>query len=98
MDDRWDVARDFAVQGSRFNSSRFPRPVTRVGDTLFFAANDGIHGDELWKSDGTVAGTMMVKDIRAGINGSGIRNLVGIGDTFYFAVNDGVNGNELWEK
>ncbi len=34
---------------------------TTVG--LFFAANDGVHGNELWKTDGTVAGTSMVKDI-----------------------------------
>ena len=37
-----------------------------VGDTLFFAANDGVHGTELWKSDGTEAGTVLVKDINPG--------------------------------
>ena len=40
--------------------------LTGVGGKLFFAADDGIRGAELWKSDGTEAGTVLVKDINAG--------------------------------
>ncbi len=36
--------------------------LTDVGGTLFFVADDGRTG-ELWRSDGTEAGTEMVKDI-----------------------------------
>ena len=42
--------------------------MTAAGTTLYFRANDGTNGGELWKSDGTASGTMMVKDIN---NGSG---------------------------
>ena len=34
---------------------------TTVGSTLFFSARDGIHGMELWKSDGTASGTTMLR-------------------------------------
>jgi ELWxxDGT repeat protein len=33
---------------------------------VFFAADDGGTGTELWKSDGTEAGTVRVKDIVPG--------------------------------
>ena len=42
------------------------RSLIAVGNTLFMAANDGTNGFELWKSDGTASGTMMVKDINIG--------------------------------
>jgi len=37
---------------------------------LHFTANDGIHGRELWQSDGTESGTFQIKDICPGYCGS----------------------------
>ena len=45
---------------------RLPRNLTNVNGTLFFTADDGTNGRELWKSDGTAAGTVLVKDISPG--------------------------------
>ncbi|OJJ15659.1 hypothetical protein BKI52_37890 [marine bacterium AO1-C] len=65
---------------------------------LYFAANNGTNGLELWVTDGTEAGTQMLKDIRPG-NEDGIslelRSIV-FGDKLYFVGNDGVTGSELW--
>ncbi|MEQ8667699.1 MAG: choice-of-anchor D domain-containing protein, partial [Pirellulales bacterium] len=78
--------------------SSFPRELTNVSGTLFFAANDGTHGSELWKSDGTSAGTTLVHDIRPGNFGSNPSDLVNVGGTVFFKANSGVNGDELWKS
>ena len=41
-----------------------PRSITVAGSVAYFAATDAAHGEELWRTDGTAAGTKLVKDIR----------------------------------
>ena len=52
------------------STSIYPYWLTAVGNTLYFGANDGTYGDELWMSDGTASGTVMVKDIYSGSGSS----------------------------
>ncbi|NCR02294.1 MAG: hyalin, partial [Microcystis aeruginosa L211-11] len=59
---------------------------------------DGVNGTELWKSDGTAAGTVLVGDIRPGASSSYPGNLTAVGNTLFFSANDGVNGRELWKS
>jgi ELWxxDGT repeat protein len=73
-------------------------PFVDVGGTLFFAANDGTNGTELWRSDGTVAGTVRVKDILPGSGSSNPRSFVDAGGTLFFSANDGTSGLELWRS
>ncbi|WP_232023636.1 ELWxxDGT repeat protein [Microcystis viridis] len=49
--------------------------------TLYFTANDNVNGQELWKSDGTEAGTVLVKNINpgSGFSGNYPRNLTAVG-------------------
>ncbi len=63
------------------------------GGAVYFAANDGQSGAELWKSDG--AATAPVKDINPE-GDSAPSDFAAAGGILYFAADDGVNGRELW--
>ncbi len=79
------------------NSATFAY-LTNVAGTLYFAANDGTNGDELWRSDGTGAGTQLVKDIFPGASNSYPRFLTNLEGTLYFSAYDVTNGRELWKS
>lgn len=64
---------------------------------MFFAANDGTTGVELHKTDGTTAGTSIVKNINGGGLSSNPSNFIQLGNKTLFTANDGINGVELWE-
>ena len=72
-----------------------------VNGTVFFRANDlGNNGSELYKTDGTYAGTVLVKDINTiTSNSSSVPNSLCNGNgTLFFSADDGVNGAELWKS
>jgi ELWxxDGT repeat protein len=75
-----------------------PSSFLDVNGTAFFTADDGVHGRELWKSDGTEAGTVLVKDIYPGSGGSARTGiLTNVNDTaYFFAV--GSAGWGLWKS
>ena len=83
--------------GNPVGNSSSPYHLTVANGLLFFAANDGVHGRELWETNGTVAGTVLVKDISAGPNGSNPANLTTVGNQLFFTADDGVHGIELWK-
>ncbi|MCI0459687.1 MAG: hypothetical protein L0Z62_22275 [Gemmataceae bacterium] len=75
-----------------------PGILADVNGTLFFTADDGVRGRELWKSDGTEAGTVLVKDLLPGSASSPLSNLTNVNGTLYFTFDDGVHGRELWRS
>ena len=67
-----------------------------VGSSLFFAFHQLGLGDELWTSDGTAAGTRIVKDIRGGRASSFPQQLVAFEDRLFMTALDQQHGFELW--
>jgi ELWxxDGT repeat protein len=114
-----DGTQIYVSDGTAANTTRLPssglivlpgtsQNLTAAGGQLFFTANDGPHGQELWVSDGTNAGTTLpdgtnagthlVKDILVGTSGSNPSNLFEFNHMLYFTANDGTNGNQLWSS
>lgn len=65
---------------------------------IYFTAIDGSSGRELWKTDGTEAGTQLVKDISPGEADSRPSSFVIYKDLLYFRADDGSSGVEVWRS
>ncbi len=77
-----------------------PEQLTNVNGTLFFTANDGVNGRKLWKSDGTEAGTVLVKNIAPGSYASNPYALTTVNGTLFFLARDSdrVSSGGLWKS
>jgi ELWxxDGT repeat protein len=69
--------------------------IAGFGNSVYFAANDGSTGQELWFSNGTAAGTRLVKDIVPGAGSSAPHSIVAAGNLAFFLADEGVAGTEL---
>jgi ELWxxDGT repeat protein len=75
-----------------------PSQIIGIGSTVFFSAMRPAVGMELWKTDGTETGTVLVKDIRTGAGSSSPANLTNLNGTLYYTADDGTIGRELWKS
>jgi ELWxxDGT repeat protein len=80
------------------NSSN-PSNIFINGSTMYLVANNGTAGEELWKSDGTTAGTILVKDIApGGVSGIYPYTFWGaVGSSIFIQADGGGTGDELWK-
>jgi ELWxxDGT repeat protein len=72
--------------------------MAQQGLRAVFVAQDGIHGFELWSTDGTPEGTDMVADIGPGssVDSSRLNLVTASSGLLFFVADDGVHGMELW--
>ena len=60
------------------------REIVSLDGRLFFFADDGVRGRELWSSDGTAGGTAIVADLAPGAASSWAYDLQVLGDRVFF--------------
>jgi ELWxxDGT repeat protein len=78
--------------------SSHPQNFIEIGGVLYFSAVTPGNERELWKSDGTAPGTVMVKDINPGPGGSYPGSLTNVNGTMFFYCTDAMHGEELWKS
>ena len=72
--------------------------MTRLGSLAFFSAEDAGFGRELWRTDGTPAGTFRVSDVESGPGRLERARLRAVGSTLFFVASSPTLGQELWKS
>ncbi len=75
--------------GDTFLMDSSPSSFKVFDGVLYFSADDGVHGRELWSYDGTT--TQLVLDINPGQYGSEVNELTVFNGALYFAADNGYN-------
>ena len=84
--------------GSVFGGSSNPQFVGQIEQAALFVAEEPFGGLELWRSDGTVGGTVMVRDIAIGSASSRPEGVVVVDGIAYFSATTAGNDTELWRS
>jgi ELWxxDGT repeat protein len=79
------------------SSGSSPNSLYSAGSLLYFQANNGTAGAEVWTSDGSASGTTMLKDINVGAGSSEAGWFAKLGSWVYFSAKDTTNNeSKLW--
>ncbi len=88
----------YSTSSYQVNTNSDITEMISFNNLLYFAANDAIHGKELWRSDGTQSGTYIVKDIHTGSGSSNPSSLYVHNGVLYFSATNGSGGHKLWKS
>ncbi|MCG8698538.1 MAG: T9SS type A sorting domain-containing protein, partial [Bacteroidales bacterium] len=69
----------------------------KINDRIYFQAYDSIHGSELWKTDGTELGTVLVSDVLPGNLSSSPSNIILVGNEILFMAESKDFGRQIWK-
>lgn len=88
----------FPGQTTNVENGAAPTNLFDFNGSLLFRANDGVNGVELWKSDGTDAGTSLISNIAPTTTNSNPANFIIFNNKVYFSATTGtaVSGSELY--
>jgi gliding motility-associated-like protein len=70
--------------------------LTPFNGELYFAYDDGVHGEEIWKSNGTTAGTVLLKDLNTGSTGSNPKYFTVCNGKLFFQASTLTRSEGLW--
>jgi trimeric autotransporter adhesin len=81
---------------SCLSCSSYPTNFRELNGNLIFTAQSSALGTEIWKSDGTAAGTSVLKNIYPSSTSSDPQYLTKVGSKIFFTAENGIVGRELW--
>ncbi len=87
---------DFAVEDGIGVDDDNPEDFIAASGRLYFFMDHKDYGEELWTSDGTQSGTVLLKDINSRPGDSDADDMLAVNGTVYFEADDDVHGEEFW--
>jgi len=78
--------------------SSAPSSFLTIGGTTYFVADGASNSRGLWKSDGTPAGTSLVKDIQTGPGNGWPAQLANVDGVLFFVANNDGGSAEPWRS
>ncbi|MCA8957241.1 MAG: hypothetical protein KDC87_14290 [Planctomycetes bacterium] len=73
-----------------------PKSLINYRNIIYFIADDGQHGAELWRTDGSGSNTWMIKDINPGTGAGILGQLYCTNATLFFVGSEPTTGAEPW--